>query len=89
MGAPDPVGSVQSIQAAASEAQVTSVQASLQNSGEVNASTATFSSMEDMKLKYPEVYNAFMLAFANNMRAEQQRLNDRVVEEMKKQRSGS
>ncbi len=53
----------------------------------VTAREIKVNSMEELKVKAPEIYNAFMMSFANDIRGQMQRSNDRITEELRKQRS--
>lgn len=87
MSAIDPVASLSGIQAAGTQAQVTSVQGSLsQGTNEIDPAKATVANIDELKTKYPDLYKAFMLMWASQLRAEQQRIADHALEEMKKSR---
>lgn len=49
-------------------------------------SSTTISSMEEMRVKHPELYQKVLLSMAQNMCIQINRKNQRVVEEMKKLR---
>jgi hypothetical protein len=84
MGAIDPTASLGGIQSAASQAQVTSIQGSLQSSS-ADAGSMTITSMDNLKNKYPDVYNAFMQAWASQIQSDMQTQNDNFIAEIKEE----
>lgn len=76
------------LQASGAHAQAVSMQNSLsQGTSQVDASKAMIPDVGAFKREHRELYDKFMLFWADQMRREQQRYNDRTIAELKKNRN--
>lgn len=84
MGAPID-STIEGIQNSGSQAQITAIQDSLAAgaTGETDPTKITFSNLDELKTKYPDIYNAFMLAWASQIQIDMQRHSDEALERMK------
>lgn len=73
------------LHAAGAHAQAVSMQDALSHSAQqVDASKAKIEDVGAFKREFPDLYDKFMLMWADQMRREEQRRNDRIIAELKK-----
>ncbi len=80
-----PAASQEAVAASVNALQTTSTNPS--GAVAIDQAKATFANIGDLRTKYPEIYNAFLMAFANRLRSDQERSNQRIINALREQRS--